>query len=284
MTDDGPLVSVIVTTHAWHRYGDFQTAIESIQAQTYEHVELVCPFDDTDLATATRALTDGGIIQYEPIEGGLAAARNQGARLADGDILAFIDDDCQAHPEWIQTLVDAFQDGALAAGGPAKPHWPPCGRPLWFPREFDWLVGVGPHHDHQQEIRNTYGCNIAFRASVYQSLGGFDESLGKNDNLMQGEEAELCQRLHHEYDQGVVYRPDAVVYHRVYPDQLALGHLLRRAYMQGVSKRRIGIDDTETSFLRDVCQGLVRENPLRGLMAVALTGVTGLGYLRGESA
>jgi GT2 family glycosyltransferase len=278
-------ISVIITTHDWSRYGDFRDALRSVEAQSYDDIEIVTPFDaDSDMLDATEAVADGGVVSgFDPEADGLAAARNNGAELASGDVYAFLDDDCVASKQWIETLVDAIENGAIAAGGPANPVWPDS-RPWYIPQGWDWLVGGGPYHVSPQEVRNTYGCNIAFRADVFDALDGFDERLGKADSLAQGEESELCQRMREEYGQGVQYRPNADVKHRVYPEQLAATHLLERAYAQGQTKRAIGVDDTETGFLQDVLGGLVRQAPHRSLAALAYTTATGGGFLRGPPA
>lgn len=278
-----PTVSVIVTTHSWGRYGAFRDALRSLERQTYSEVEIVCPVDaDADMATATEAIADGGAplsATYHPDGGGLATARNRGAKQATGDVYAFLDDDCVAAERWVERLVVAYEDGALAAGGPAMPVWPDS-RPWYLPEQFDWLIGGGPYHETPQEVRNTYGCNISFRADVFDHLGGFDPGFGKDSgNLDQAEETELCRRLQREYGEGVWYCPDAVVDHRVFPEQLSVGHLLRRAFMQGRAKRRLGLDDEETGFLAEVLRGLPRQAPQRSLASLVLTAATGAGYV-----
>ena len=55
---------------------------------------------------------------------GLSAARNQGAREARGDILAFTDDDCEPDPAWLVELVAEMPRQHLTAcGGPQQPTW-----------------------------------------------------------------------------------------------------------------------------------------------------------------
>lgn len=277
-------VSVIVTTYEWDRFGAFRETINSLKQQTYDDIEIVCPVDGgSELADCTRVIADGGAEISKGEDTGLAAARNRGAEMASGDIYAFIDDDCRAVPEWVETLVRAYDDGALAAGGSAQPDWPSRGRPWYLPRQFDWLVGCGPYHDEEQTVRNTYGCNISFRADVFDALGGFDESLGKQGSLKQAEETELCKRLRQQYGVGVRYLPEAVVYHRVDPEQLELGYLLERSYMQGVSKAEVGVDEEETGFLSDVLTSLVKQAPHRSVASLAWTATTGIGFLRGGS-
>lgn len=280
--DENLTVSVIITTHSWGRYGSFRDAIRSVERQDYNEVELVCPVDsDEDMADATQAIADGGLtVDYLPQGSGLAEARNRGAAEASGDVYAFLDDDCIAPSDWVETLVNAFEDGAMAAGGPARPDFP-GGRPWYIPEQWDWLVGAGPYHETECEVRNTYGCNIAFRADVFDSLGGFDAAYGKDGDLTQGEETELCARMREKSGAGVRYLPDAAVEHRVFPEQLTTVHLLHRAYYQGMTKRKMGLGDEETGFLADVLRSLATQSPHKSMASLAYTAATGMGYLRG---
>lgn len=279
---DRPIVSVIITTHTWGRYGAFKDAIRSVENQTYDKIEVILPLDgDPDMVETTEVITDGGAqITHSSDAAGLSRARNRGAEQANGNIYAFLDDDCIASSEWVAELVDAFEDGAIAAGGPALPDWPDE-RPWYIPTEYDWLVGAGPYEGEEKEIRNTYGCNIAFRADVFDSLGGFDETLGKNGNLNQGEETELCARMIEEFGEGVRFKPDASVRHTVFPEQLRIGHLLARAYHQGVSKRKIGLGDEEGDFLGEILKSMLRNHPLKSFATLTLTASVGFGFAFG---
>ncbi len=72
---------------------------------------------------------------------GLLESRNNGAEVATGDVVAFIDDDAIADEEWVAALVDAYeQQDALAVGGRMTPAWV-AGKPSVLSEEFYWLVG-----------------------------------------------------------------------------------------------------------------------------------------------
>src|SRR5271154_1000419 len=74
---------------------------------------------------------------FEPRQG-LCQARNSGIREAEGDILAFMDDDVTVEPTWLQNLTANLQDGGWAgAGGRILPE-----RDFSPPR---WLSLDGPY-------------------------------------------------------------------------------------------------------------------------------------------
>lgn len=315
-TDDRPLVSVILTTNDRDRYGAFVEATESVLAQSYPELEVVLVVDE-DRALAERIDAEFGDDErirtyFRPVDEGLSAARNHGAVLAAGDIVVFTDDDVVADPDWVAELVGTYErHGALAAGGPAEPIWPGT-EPVWLPGEFYWLVGAthdgfAPERDEssvastdggEQEVRNTFGCNIAFDRGTFLALGGFREDLGKQAGTsIQGEEAELCARLRNMSGEGLVYNPDARVGHRVFPGQVDPFSLCERAFWQGYSKRRmesVVVDmDTEAAFLdhlvREAIPTRIRSfwerpslsQPLELLALVVLTSLVGCGYVYG---
>jgi len=302
-------VSVVLCAHTMDRYDAVVEAAESVLAQTYDDVELVF-VSDGDPAVADRFETDFGdqkdvVVHRNDENRGLLISRNNGAEVANGEVVAFIDDDAVADPEWVERLVTAYDDhDAIAAGGKMTPMWV-AGKPDFLPEEFYYLIGVTHRGfeggaDEPGEVRNTNGSNISFRREVFLDLGGFEPDIGgrKGDNNLQGGETELCARLRDEYDTGVYYDPDAVVAHKVFEYRTDPYWLLDRAFWQGYSKRGMATfapesSGEEWSFLGRLLGEYVPTR-LRGLVSdpeaakakqlvwlFLLTGAVGFGYLYG---
>jgi glycosyltransferase involved in cell wall biosynthesis len=127
--------------------------------------------------------------------------RNVGWRAARGRLIAFIDDDCRAHPEWLKRLVQRFDvyPGAIVQGA----TWPDA-------REIDLLRYP---HVHTLMIlppgRYAQTCNILYERALLERLDGFDE------RAITGEDMDLALRAQAD---GVtlVGEPDAIAYHAVY--------------------------------------------------------------------
>jgi len=304
-------VSVVLCTHTMERYDDCREAAESVLGQTYDDVELVL-VSDGDRAVYDRYERDFGdradvLTHCNDENVGLLESRNNGAEVATGDVVAFIDDDAVADEAWLEAVVDAYErEGALAVGGRMTPAWV-AGKPSFLPEEFYWLVGVthrgfGPDGDPDEpgEVRNTFGSNISFDREVFLDLGGFDDDIGgrQGEKNLQGGETELCARLESEYGERVYYAPDALVAHKIFEYRTDPGWLLDRAFWQGYSKRGMEVfvpesTGEESDFLGDLLfqfaparlAGLVRSPSLSGLLQFvflfALTGFVGLGYLYG---
>jgi glycosyltransferase involved in cell wall biosynthesis len=299
-------VSVVICTYSLDLYDDFCDAVESVLSQTYDDVEVVL-ISDGNTSVYERMLEDWGgrenvLVGMTDENVGISAARNHGIDLATGDVVAQIDDDAVADPEWVEELVSVYEStDAVAVGGRMTPAWV-AGKPAFLPEEFYWLIGVTHRGfaEPGEEVRNTFGSNISFRRDVIEDLGGFDSNVGrKGDAEIQAHESELGTRLREEFGRGVIYNPDAEVAHKVFEYRTDPLWLIKRAFWQGYSKRALEtlLPDAEggeesdflTFLLTDSIPGRLRRfvsspavTPLSQLLwLVLLTGLVGFGYLYG---
>lgn len=239
-------VSVVVCTYAMERYDAFCEAVESVLSQTYDPLEVVLVVDGNErvFERVRREYGDRDdvLLHCNDENRGVSYSRTRGAELATGDVVAFIDDDATAKPDWIAELVRVYEEtDAVAAGGRLEGDWV-AGQPWYLPREFHWLVGVTypGFAEEFDEVRNTFESNISFRREVFLNLGGFDPDFGPTrDRYLHSEGAELCARMRARYGRGVVYNPDAVVEHKVFEHRIQIRWLLRRCFKQGYSKRLV---------------------------------------------
>jgi glycosyltransferase involved in cell wall biosynthesis len=276
---------------------DLEEAIESLKRQSYPYCEIILVIDgNSELFALAQEHIQGLRIILNKENLGLSESRNRALSLAKGDIIAFFDDDAVADPNWIMELKAMYDDGAIAAGGKILPLWL-NGEPEFLPEEFYWILGA-THRGFPsdvQEVRNTFGSNISFSAPVIRSLGGFKTEIGvKGEGLLQGEETEMCMRMKNTYGKGVVYNPNAIVYHKVYPERLHLQYLMKRVFWQGYSKKMMedmGYEITEEKkFLHSLSQGAfdrIKKPSIRSakqLFMIGLLSFAGLsGYLYKKS-
>ncbi|HEY6275280.1 MAG TPA: glycosyltransferase, partial [Streptosporangiaceae bacterium] len=246
-TTGPPTVSVVVCSYTEDRWDDLTRALASLREQSAAPLEIILVVDHCP-GLLRRALADlpGVAVIPNRLAQGLAGARNTGVTGAEGDVVAFLDDDAAADPDWIARLADCYRDPrVVGAGGLVNPDWE-AGRPPWFPPELDWVVGctyrgMGGLNGQGGQVRNFIGANMSFRREVLADVGGFSTSLGRVGTIPLGcEETELCLRVGQRYPDGVLlYEPAASVRHRVGARRARWGYLRSRCYAEGLSKATV---------------------------------------------
>lgn len=297
---DGLRLSVVICAYTERRRHDLQRAVTSIAEQTRGADQLILVIDHNDrLRHWAEAAHPAATVIPNTGRRGLSGARNCGVGAATGDVVAFLDDDAHAAPDWLAQLAAHYTDPRVAGvGGAATPVWPHH-RPRWFPPEFDWVVGcsyVGLPTD-TAPVRNPIGAGMSFRRAVFDRVGGFAEGLGRVGATPLGcEETEFGIRLQAILPDAVVlYEPRARVRHQVTGDRVSLRYFLARCHAEGLSKAavadRAGADAalaTERQYLRRTLpRALARDSrspgtwPRAGAVLVG-TGSTAVGYARGR--
>jgi glycosyltransferase involved in cell wall biosynthesis len=298
-------VSVVICTYSMERYDVFSECVESVLAQSYEPLEIVIVVDGNP-EVFDRVQEDFGhhenlVIHNNDENRGISYSRTKGAKLASGEVVAMIDDDAVAEPDWISELVSVYEStDAVAVGGHVAPNWV-SGKPDFFPEEFYWLVGCDERGfgEHMEELRNTYGSNISYKRDVFLEVGGYDENTGrKGDRHIQAHEAPVCVRIRKLTGKGVIYTTDAVVHHTLFEYRGEFRWLAARSFWQGYSKRIMDQILPETSsdkneylkqllveFVPQRIRALVRQPStpqLKQLITIfVFTAAVGFGYLYG---
>ena len=234
-------VAVVICTYTLGRWDALVRAVESVRQQTYPPAQLIVVVDhNDDLLSRARAELGDCLVVSNRYVAGLSGARNSGIDECVSHIVAFLDDDAHADPDWLEVLAAPFaKDAVVAAGGRAIPAWE-GGRPGWFPPAFDWVVGCSYEGQPTSpaRVRNVLGCNMAFRADLVRSVDGFRTELGRTATSATGvEETELCIRLA-QSDPGaeILYLPAARVTHAVPVERATWRYFTRRCIAEGRSK------------------------------------------------
>jgi glycosyltransferase involved in cell wall biosynthesis len=273
-----PATSVVVSTYDDNRWDDLMACLESLGRQSRPPLETIVVVDHNPalLARARAAFPDARVLPNERARG-LAGARNSGADAAEGEVIAFIDDDARALPEWLERLSACFERAdVVGAGGALVPRWE--GAPArWIPREFYWVFGCSYTGlpDRLAPVRNPIGANMAVRAPVLAEVGGFregDESDAPRELRARGvvraagnlpDDTDFAIRVRQQHPDAIwLYQPEATVLHTVTEERASLGYFLRRCYEEGVGKanlsRYVGADDGLSSERRHLVLVLPR--------------------------
>ena len=212
---------------------------------------LVIDHNPTLYARARERFPAATVIE-NPYPPGSSQTWNAGITAATGEIVAFIDDDAVAAPDWLEQLLRHYVDPqVVGVGGQITPIWS-NGRPRWFPEEFDWVVGCSYRGlpETVAPVRNLIGCNMSFRRQVLHDIRLFltDQGLGHVAGQPIGcDETELCIRLRQQFPDAILlHNPQAVVYHTVPATRARRSYFRSRCYLEGKSKatvsRLVGVD------------------------------------------
>jgi GT2 family glycosyltransferase len=200
-------VSVVVASHG--RPDRLRTLLDSLAEQTLPaDLWEVVVVHTYAAGVAAAVLEDHGLARAGRLRHRAVGAtdarpsiqRNAGCRIASGELIAFVDDDCRAAPEWLERLVAAADANAGAiVQGATEPE----------PRELHLF-----EHPHfgalriEPPSREAQTCNILYPRALLERVGGFDE------RAITGEDIDLSIRARAEGAE-LVGEPGAVVYHAI---------------------------------------------------------------------
>lgn len=221
--ENAPSVSVVVCSYNGAR--TLRGCLESLMRVDYHDFEVILVDDGSRDATPQIA-AEFPMVRYHVQENrGLSVARNVGARLAQGEIVAYTDDDCEVDEDWLTHLVRAMQEQKVSG----------IGGPNITPPDDGWTakcVAASPGNPSHVMLDDHYaehipGCNMAFRRDVLLGVGGFDPQFRQA-----GDDVDLCWRL---IDAGehIGFAPAAMVWHH------------RRATIKAYLKQQMGYGRSE---------------------------------------
>jgi len=266
-----PKITVILCTH--NRARTLATALESIASQTIPQSigwEVVV-VDNNSSDETLQVVQDHQKRHPERFryffesQPGISHARNSGIREARGEILAFIDDDETAAPDWLQNLTANLHNGEWSgAGGRILSQWHSA-RPRWFSDQSALTLAPLAMFDRGsldgQLTESPFGANMAFRKEVFNQYGGFRIDLGRiGKGMLSGEDSEFGQRVL-AAGKRLRYEPSAVTYHPVEEYRVNRKYFLKWWFNKGMSDVRICGNQPA-----DMC---VFGIPLRLLLALA---------------
>lgn len=275
-------VSVVICAHTEERWDDTLAAVASTAAQRLAPREIVLVVDhNRPLYDRLRAALPDVVVVENREARGLSGARNTGIAFTSGEVVAFLDDDAIASPDWLRFLMGPYvRPEVVGVGGLSRPVWATGRRPSWFPEEFDWVVGCGYRGLPMtpSPVRNLMGGNASFRREIFSVAGGFRSDIGRRSDrtLPLGcEETEFCIRLTQQRPGSVlVFHNRAVTWHRVPRDRARFRYFRTRCYAEGLSKAlvtdsvgaAVGLASERRHVARELPAGVVRgmADALRG--------------------
>jgi glycosyltransferase involved in cell wall biosynthesis len=237
-----PSVSVVICTYTERRWAELTAGVAAVLDQLQPGDELLVVVDHApDVLARAEAELVGCRVAANTHGQGLSGARNTGVGLAEGAVVAFLDDDATPAAGWLESLRAPFAaPDVIGVAGVVEPAWEGGRPPRWFPPEFGWVVGcdyVGLPAGGAQ-VRNPIGASMALRREPLDRVGGFSELVGRVGSLPVGcEETEISIRLAQADPRGRVLRATGgSVRHLVPQGRQTLRYFRSRCYHEGRSK------------------------------------------------
>jgi len=201
-----PRVSVVVAAH--NAALTLDECLRSLETLRYPDYEVIVVNDGStdDSESIIRRYPFKAITTKNQ---GVSAARNEGLRAATGEIVAYIDSDAAADPDWLSYLACTYlESDVVGVGGPNL-----------VPNEDNWIAKCvyrapgGPTQVmlDDRSAEHIPGCNMSFLKRALDDIGEFDPIFTKA-----ADDVDICWRL---LERGwrIGFSPSAVVWHHRRP-------------------------------------------------------------------
>jgi glycosyltransferase involved in cell wall biosynthesis len=240
---------VVICTYTLERWELLVRAVESALAQTIAPQQLIIVvghsapgeqhINEELLARCRQEWGTGRadssveiVIVTRRFAGTKGSSLNTALLLTRAEIVAFLDDDAEAAPDWLErklAVYSAYPEVVAVGGAPLPDYAAP--RPSWFPPDFDWVFGC--HYrslpDRLAPIPHLIGTSMSARRDAILSVGGFHADW--HDDM------DLSHRIAHSFGPtAVCYEPRAEVRHYVPSDRLTWSYFWRRCFYVNRSK------------------------------------------------
>ncbi len=208
MTERCPKISIIVPVFNCER--TIHDCLESLLNLDYPDYEIII-IDDGSTDNTTKICQSHKRVNVIQIpNGGPSRARNIGVKKAKGEIVAFTDGDCIVHRQWLKELQKGFSSDKIAGVGGnqiSPPNETAFGKSV---QETFAILGFATSYMKPYttltETRHNPSCNSAYQKHIFESIGGFNES------LWPGEDVDLDYRLI-QNGHTLIRNPEAIVKH-----------------------------------------------------------------------
>ena len=185
-----------------------EACLGSLYSQTLEH----SAFEVIVVDNGSKSMPQGAVERYpetlllqEPMPGP-GPARNRGVKSASADVLAFIDADCRAHPDWLATALQAIQSAPVQTllGGDVQ-IWRECGTATTAIEAYESVFAYRFKLYIEQHGFSGTG-NLVVRKSDFEDIGPFQD-IGVAEDIEWGRRARAAGYNFHYVPEMIVFHP-----------------------------------------------------------------------------
>ncbi|MBN1871837.1 MAG: glycosyltransferase [Candidatus Omnitrophica bacterium] len=251
MKNNSIKISAAIPTYCRNKY--LKEAVESLLSQTLPHdlyeIIVVDNSPDSSAKKFLKKIAGAKNIRYfhEPILGA-SNARNRALKESRGDIIAYMDDDTIAYPDWLSNIIKVFESSDLSivcVGGKIEPIWERK-RPRWLSEELEVFYSILDYSDAPMvldEKHYLFSANMAFTKKFLSDVGGFDPSFGRTGTSLRSGEDTRIQGKIREMGLKIYYSPAIKVKHHIIKYRLNRIWFMKRMFHEGLTNANILIDE-----------------------------------------
>lgn len=177
---DSPSISVVVA--CYNKKETITNCIKSILDQNHDGYELIIVNDGSDDGSdqAIQHFNNNGKVKIiNTAHKGVSAAKNSGIENSNGNIILFIDGDCEVDSNVLKELSNSFGNSSVACvGGEVRSV-----------NGHNILTRTVESMQNDVERKWPFGANVAYTREVLNKAGGYDE------RMENGEDAELFLKI-----------------------------------------------------------------------------------------
>ena len=210
---DLPYVSIIIPTI--YRKDKLKNCLTSLKKLDYPKSLLEIIVVDNGCSDGTSEMITkefNDVKLFKEPRRGVSFARNTGVLNSKGEIIAFLDDDCQVNKDWLKKICPNFlHKDVIGVGGPVILR---LDQVQMHPKLLEGFLEFSQFliSDSRRYVIHLSGANMAFKRKAFK-LTFFDPKLGPPKAFL--EDFDFCATLHN-LGFKLIYEPSAIVYH--FPD------------------------------------------------------------------
>jgi len=267
-----PFVSIVIPVR--NVAGIIGQCLASLNNLNYPKDRYEVIIADSESTDQTPTLVrQAGAIYLSTAKRSVCAGRNEGFKIARGEIIAFSDADCVMDKDWIKNSLKYFKDPTV--GGVGGPNLTPedetdFGQAVGFVIDraiFSAGSIYGRVLPRVKEVVSIPGCNMIFKREALQKVMPLDETIyGGEDFATNQQVRALGYRL--------LYTPDTFVWHYRRPTPK---RFFKQMFRYGVSRLIIGKKNRHWINFVHIAAGL--GIPLLVVVSVALILIKPLWFL-----
>lgn len=245
---DSTFISIIICT--FNRSGLLNNCLETLALQTEcsKKFEVLVidnnSMDDTEKVVSNYHNKIPDLRYIFEVKQGLSYARNTGCLESNGDYIVYLDDDAKVHQDYINNLMNVIEKYSPDIfGGPVYPYYT-TKKPWWFSDEYE----IRKYADQSGFSRtcNVSGGNFIIKKDILLKLGMFDPNYGVVGNKLAFMEErkvlDIYRKLFIGETQKVYYSLECPILHHVPKEKMRIGYILKRRFLAGKYKIRMGTD------------------------------------------